>query len=300
MEKLNPKELENIKKLSDVRLVSNLTKAGVSQDELDTMDRHAMLNRWAELVVAGAGKLATAVATVAPVTYNVEIEKERLALEKLKLEAQIVQQEKDREVQIRQQEIELAKNRMAQDLEKEKLIIQADLERERLRIEKIKVESQACIGGENNEHEVGVNSNVRKLKQYGDAIRNMVSKMSENTPHEFLPFITKFDQVFETLAVPTELRVSLITPYLSDKCRIMLNQLTGDDASSYDGVKVYLMNQLRLVPSYFVDEFNCIKRKVGETSRVICLVCQCYYDIIYRVVKLIISSRCFNYWFVIK
>ena len=85
MEKLNAKELENLKKLSDIRLVSNLVKAGLSQDELDTMDRSAMLNRWAELVVAGAGKPATAAAIVAPVTYNVEVEKERLALEKFKL-----------------------------------------------------------------------------------------------------------------------------------------------------------------------------------------------------------------------
>ena len=104
MEKLTSKELENLK-MSDTRLVSNLTKAGVSQDELDTMDRPAMLNRWAELLVAGAGKPATAAATVTPVTYNVEIEKERLALEKFKLEAQfkleeakMLQQEKDREV----------------------------------------------------------------------------------------------------------------------------------------------------------------------------------------------------------
>ena len=89
MEKLNPKELENLKKLSDVRLVSDLVKAGVSQDELDTMDRPTMLNRWAELVVAGAGKLATAVAIVAPVTYNAEMEKEKLVLGKFKLEAQL-------------------------------------------------------------------------------------------------------------------------------------------------------------------------------------------------------------------
>jgi len=91
MEKLGPKELENIKKMSDVRLVSNLVKAGLSQDELDTMDRTAMLSRWAELLAAGAGKPAAAAATVAPVNYNVEIERERLALEKLKIEAQIRQ-----------------------------------------------------------------------------------------------------------------------------------------------------------------------------------------------------------------
>jgi hypothetical protein len=46
-----------------------------------------------------------------------------------------------------------------------------------------------------------------------------------------------------------------------------LNQLTGEDASSYGDVKEYLMNQLRLVPSYFVDEFNCITRNVGETFK---------------------------------
>ena len=117
-EKLNAKELENLKKLSDIRLASNLAKAGVSQDELDTMDRSAMLNRWAKFVAAGAGKTATAAAIVAPVTYNEEIEKEKLALEKFKLEAQlkledanILQQakdrERDREAQIMQQEKEL-------------------------------------------------------------------------------------------------------------------------------------------------------------------------------------------------
>ena len=134
-------------------------------------------------------------------------------------DAQIIQQERDREAQINlqeaqimQQEKELAKLRMEQDFEKEKLIIQAELERERILLKKMKLESKTYVN-DDSENEIGINSKVRKLKQYGDAIRNMVSKMSENTPHEFLPFVTKFDQVFETLAVPNELRVSLITPY---------------------------------------------------------------------------------------
>ena len=65
----------------------------------------------------------------------------------------------------------------------------------------------------------------------------MVSKMSENTSHEILPFITKFEQVYETLVVLSELPVSLITPYFSDKCRTMLNQFTGEDVPSYDVIK---------------------------------------------------------------
>jgi hypothetical protein len=39
MEKLGPKEQESIRKLSDVRHVANLTKAGLNQDELEAMDR---------------------------------------------------------------------------------------------------------------------------------------------------------------------------------------------------------------------------------------------------------------------
>jgi len=136
MEKLGPKELENIRKLSDVRLVSNLVKASLSQDELDIMDRIAMLSRWAELIAAGAGKPAAAAATVAPVTYNVEFEKERLALEKLKIEAKIRQQERDselanlklqQEAHFKQQEARLKEQEMQQAMEKERN--QADLER---------------------------------------------------------------------------------------------------------------------------------------------------------------------------
>ena len=97
---------------------------------------------------------------------------------------------------------ELAKLRMEQDLEKEKLIIQAELERERFLLEKMKLESKTYVNDEDSENEIGITSKVRKLKQYGDAIRNMVCKMSENTSHEFQPFITKFDQVFETFGSP--------------------------------------------------------------------------------------------------
>ena len=106
MEKLNAKELENLKKFSDIRLVSNLAKAGVSQDELDTMD--TMLNRWAELVVAGAGKPATAAAIVAPVTYNVEIERERGQLSKnSNLKHKLYSKKKDGEAQLKLQEAKI-------------------------------------------------------------------------------------------------------------------------------------------------------------------------------------------------
>jgi len=108
---------------------------------------------------------------------------------------------------------------------------------------------------------------VFKLKQYGDAIRNSVSKMSDNSPIDFLPFIANFERLFESLAVPADIRVSLISPYLSDRCRNLINRLQGEEATSYEFVKKYLMDQLRLVPSYFVDQFNHVVKYQTETYK---------------------------------
>ena len=58
-----------------------------------------------------------------------------------------------------------------------------------------------------------------------------------------------------------------MTPYLSERCRTLVNRLQGDDATSYDYVKKYFMEQLRLVPSYFIDEFNRLVRPQSETYK---------------------------------
>ena len=66
MEKLGPKEQEGIQKFSDVRLVANLTKASLNQNELEVMDRPTMLNEWAKLVVAGASKKCGVASVISP------------------------------------------------------------------------------------------------------------------------------------------------------------------------------------------------------------------------------------------
>ena len=52
MEKLDKTKQSELKKLSDKRLISKLTQAGCTQEELESMDRPAMLERWAEMVHA--------------------------------------------------------------------------------------------------------------------------------------------------------------------------------------------------------------------------------------------------------
>jgi len=70
-------------------------------------------------------------------------------------------------------------------------------------------------------------SKVFKLKQYGDAIRNSVTKMTEHSPLDFLPFIAKFENLLTELSVPGILWVTLMTPYLSERCRTLVNRLQG-------------------------------------------------------------------------
>ena len=111
MDKLGPKEQEAIRKLSDVRLVANLTKAGLNQDELEAMDRPAMLSKWAELSVASKQT------GVAGLISQTEIEKKILDLEKQKL-----------------------------DLERQKLAMQADRDKNHHMLEMARLEMKKATG----------------------------------------------------------------------------------------------------------------------------------------------------------
>ena len=85
MEKLSDAQSEKVKKMSDVRLITKLGQAGFSTDQLEAMDRPALLNAMAQLVLTGKdGAPATAAAPVQPM-YNVELEKMKLAWEKERL-----------------------------------------------------------------------------------------------------------------------------------------------------------------------------------------------------------------------
>ena len=50
MDLLGQNEQEKIRKMSEKRLISLLTRAGIDPDEIDAMDRNTMIERWAKLV----------------------------------------------------------------------------------------------------------------------------------------------------------------------------------------------------------------------------------------------------------
>ena len=71
--------------MGQTRLVTKLRDVGYSEEDLDAMDRPAMLNAWAECVAAGQDKPKIAVQTVG---YDVVLEREKLAFEMRRFEAQ--------------------------------------------------------------------------------------------------------------------------------------------------------------------------------------------------------------------
>src|SRR5664279_5227255 len=103
-------------------------------------------------------------------------------------------------------------------------------------------------------------------RAYGDALKNTLTKMSDN-PVELIMFFDSVERMFKELEVPTQLRVTLLKPYLNERAIMFVNRLTGDVASDYEYVKRYLLEQFRLCPQYFLETFNRVQRAPNETYR---------------------------------
>ena len=74
MDKLPKQQQENVRKMSTDRLRLNLLRAGNEEEAVLAMDRDALLNAWAELVVAGKEKpQAAAGATARTAGYDAEL-----------------------------------------------------------------------------------------------------------------------------------------------------------------------------------------------------------------------------------
>jgi len=80
MDRLDQAQVQAIKKLSTSRLISKLSQVGYTEDELYSMNRDNMLEKWATCVASGTDK---PVVTNPSVTgYDAALEREKLDFEK--------------------------------------------------------------------------------------------------------------------------------------------------------------------------------------------------------------------------
>ena len=82
MDKLDKEKQKDLRKMSDVRLAAKLTQAGFNAENIEAMDREAMLNNYAEVVLGiSAVKPGAAVAAGVVAPYDAELERRKLDLQ---------------------------------------------------------------------------------------------------------------------------------------------------------------------------------------------------------------------------
>ena len=257
--------------MSDVRLHSKLLQAGVTLDELETMDRSAMLDRYAELVLAGKEPEAgTPVVASKAVSYDPELEKQRLIFQmkqweedrlerelQRKLDAARFEAEKaEREARFEAEKAEKEAARAEREAEKEYRQAQLELQQKQIKLLEDKEKSE-------KDRDDG---QVAQLKRYGDALRNSITKLGVE-PIELIAFFDNLERQFKELKVPDNLRVALMKPFLNDRARLLVSRVEDSRSADFHFVKGFLLKEFRLVSQQFLENFNSSVRQSQETFK---------------------------------
>ena len=267
MNKLEKTKQAELRKMSDARLVSKLTQSGCSLESVESMDRMAMLDKWAEVVLAGKDvsvNLGGATAASASVSgYDIELERRRLDFQMKQWEQEMVERKSQRDLDAQRVEDERAEREAQRDLEMKRLDEEKEHRKELIALQ----QRQITLMEQKERLEVAKESNdLVQLKKYGDVLRNTVVKLG-NDLIEVIPFFDNFERQASELKIPRGIRVPLLKPFLNDRARLLVNRIEGAHANDYDYVKEYLLQQFKLVPQYFLETFDTLYRQSHETYR---------------------------------
>jgi len=100
-----------------------------------------------------------------------------------------------------------------------------------------------------------------KVKTWGDALRNILTTM----PSESIEIVSWFVSVEKLLKVPEELQSVLIRPYLSDRARMLMSKCDPTHSATYHTIKKFLLQELHLSSSVYLDKFNTLSYDKNET-----------------------------------
>lgn len=227
MASLSESKLALIKKMSTERLRARLLEIDYdTEDAIQQLDRESLVAAWTDAVASGWDRKSTS----SMVTYDPDLEKQKLELERLKLQ-------KELELQTRQLEMQERLKREELDLKRLELERQVDKEK----------------------------SAANQVKLFGDAMRNAVTRMS-NDPMEIIAFFRSIEQTFDSLKVPEELKSSLVRPFLNDKAKSLIAQMDPDVVKDYEKMRDALLREFQLTPNSYLQRFNTLKRAPEETA----------------------------------
>ena len=240
MERLDTAQIQAIKKLSTSRLVSKLSRVGYTEEEIDVMDRDAMLATWAECVANGKDKPETV--TLPTVGYDVQLEREKLEFEKQKFEAHH---------QLKMREIESQEKLKWAEIEAQEKLKQAEIEsQEKLKHAELKQREEKLAAARAEKESVG-----NLAKRYGDAMKASVKPMGPEMLDVVL-FFRHIEAIFQRFDVPVNLQAALDQPYLNDKARSVVSRMDPDLCNDYKAVREVILKEHKLTPCAYLELFN--------------------------------------------
>ena len=86
-----------------------------------------------------------------------------------------------------------------------------------------------------------------------------------NEPMDVLSWFICLEKLYDQLSVPAELRAVLLRPYLSDRAKTLLARCDVDKSADYAAIKKYLLQEMKLSPTVYLDKFNSALRENSET-----------------------------------
>ena len=303
MDKLSVEQKGQLTKMPTLRLQTKLLGIGFEEETVEAMDRPALLDAWANAILAGKDKPKPVVAPTpaAPLAYDAQLEKQKLDFDKMRFEEEIKlkraeQKRADEELQFRREESERAERLKQDELkqqreeseraerQKQDELKRADEElqfrrEESEKAEKLKRDEMDLLekmkrdeldrldrikrDDEKRERE-RLDSPIHKAKLFGEALRGSFAKM----PTDYMEIMSYFrgvERLYDDLGVPAGLRVHLLKPHLTEQARNLLARMDPGKATDYGEVKRMLLHEFKLSAPTLLERFNISERVASET-----------------------------------
>lgn len=267
MEQLDSTQRAAVGKMSTERLRIKLGKADFDEQLVAEMTREQLLDAWAKCILAGRDKPPAAAATAAPtIGYDVELEKQRLAFETRKFEAELALRREEIELQDRRRHEEFEAARLKDELqrERESALYQPNEQKLRMKQQQWEWEKSRDIREAEKQK-----TPAAQVKFFGNVLKNVMPKFPSDIA-DIPVYFEGIENLFSSFEVPSALQAKLLLPHLNDKAKSLLLRLEQSKQDVYKEVKQFLLNEFRLTPIQFKSKFERAVRSSDETYTMFC------------------------------
>jgi len=274
MDQLPTDQQAALRKTSTERLRIMAAKTyDVGDDELEAMDRTALLDVIATDIVARRGATSRWRSEKSDQVREMELQLEmkRMELESKKIEKETELEQRRIDAESRQKEAELEQRRMEIQNEREKRehelrMAEASRPAERDRRDGYNDQNVDEDGDERGRPRMEprrprVETLANRVKRYGSALKQVVSPMPSDAT-EIPQFFESLKAMFRSFEIPADLRAKLLLPFLS---KSLISRFNAEELDDYEGVRDFLLSEFKLTPREYKARFDNATKRPDET-----------------------------------